>query len=268
MLHTKYNGVPVMIKTTLGVVVAGFISLLAANVCAEDNALTAALPNVTALTKKEECSAKQHNVMSSLGLGETVCTVSKYVSFDSISKAIGISAFQPNSRVDPLNPSDNVEDFVRYSPTFFTRLNELYSKDTDHMIYGFLYKHFLTNSTRLFYMTGKDMRDNKKLGSLTLAQYKQVAKDSKPLFTYAIAQCRNTQAAIVKSFGTNYRYSDTFKYCGKSATASLFWYRRQLDGSNDALFKLLDTILKTQDPDFYSQLLSVRAKTPATTATH
>jgi len=259
-----------MIKTILSVITAGFISIFVLTAFAEENALSSAIPNVATLTKKEECSAKQHTVMSSFGLGEMACTISKYVSFDSISKTVGISAFQPNSRVDPLNPSDNVEDFVRYSPQFFTRLNELYSKDTDHMIYGFLYKHFLINSTRLFYMTGKDMRDNKKLDSLTLVQYKQATKDSKPLFAYSIAQCRKTQAAIVKSFGTNYHYPETFKYCGKSATASLFWYRRQLDGSNDALFKLLDTVLKTQDPDFYSQLLSVKTTVPSvkTSTTH
>ncbi len=201
---------------------------------------------------------RQQGVLASLGLGEMACTISKYISFDSISKAIGISAFQPNSRIDPLNPSDNVEDFVRYSPKFFTRLNELYSKDTDHMIYGFLYKHFLINSTRLFYMTGKDMRENKKLNTITMPQYKQIINNSKPVFASSIAQCKNTQKAIVKSFGARYNYADTFKQCGKSATASLFWYRRQLDGSGDALFKLLDVILKTQDQDFYSQLIAAR----------
>jgi len=251
---------------------SGFLLLALAcahpvSVIAEENALSAALPSVTSLGKTEECSSKQLNVLSSIGLGDMACTISKYISFDSIGKAIGVSAFQPNSRSNPLSPSDNVEDFVRYSPRFFTRLNELYLKDTDRMTYGFLYKHFLTNSTRLFYMNAKDLRDHKRLDALTMSQYKKVINDSKELFSSSIAQCKKTQAAMVKTFGANDNYTNTFKECGKSATASLFWYRRQLDGSGDALFMLLDSILKTQDQEFYSQFnLVSRNNIPATSA--
>jgi hypothetical protein len=238
-----------------------WLALPHAALAAETNSLAAALPDVTALTKKEECSEKQHSIMASLGLGEMACTISKYVSFESIGKAVGVSPFQPNSRNNPLNPSDDVNDFVRYSPRFFTRVNELYTQDSDRAIYSFLYKHFLTESTRLFYMTGQDLRDNKKLNTLTLAQYKQASKDSKPLFTDAMARCKATQVHLFKAFGPNARYTETFSKCGKSTTASLFWYRRQLDGSNDALFLLLDNILKTQDKAFYAQLKAVTKHT-------
>jgi len=220
---------------------------------AQENALSAALPSVTSLSKKEECSAKQHNMMTSIGLGETACTLLKYVSFDSISNAVGISAFQDNSRKNPLTPSDNVEDFVRYSPKFFTRVNEVYLKDSDNVIYGFLYKHFLTNSTRLFYMAGNELRSSSKTNAVTLSQYKQASDNSKALNVTSAAQCKSVQAAVVKKFGVSYNYKETFSQCGKSGTATLFWYRRQLDGSGDALFALLDSVLKTQDQEFYSQ---------------
>jgi hypothetical protein len=246
---------PINLSTLLaGGLLVSFLTLPHHALAADSNSLAAALPDVTALTKKEQCSEKQSTIMSSLGLGEMACTISKYVSFDSIGKAVGVSPFQPNSRNNPLNPSDNVNDFVRYSPHFFTRINELYSQDTDRTIYSFLYKHFLIQSTRLFYMTGQDLRDNKKLSTLTLAQYTQASKNSKLLFADAMARCKRNQVLIFKAFGPNYRYTDTFSKCGKSTTASLFWYRRQLDGSSDALFLLLDNVLRTQDKEFYTQL--------------
>lgn len=258
-----------MLKTIFNLMTLGMLLLLSSTVFAADSSLSDALPSTELLAKKEECSKKQHSMMSSLGLGDTACTLSKYVSFDSISKAVGISAFQTNSRNNPLDPSDNVEEFVRYSPDFFTRVNDLYSKDSDNAVYGFFYKHFLTNSTRLFYMAGKNFRDNTKPSTVTLAQYKKAVNNSKPLNISAAAQCKNSQASIVKTYGVTYNYKETFSQCGKSGNATLFWYRRQLDGSSDALFTLLDNVLKTQDEQFYSQLkLAVKTGAQKTAAAH
>jgi len=227
-----------------------FILLLSTLARSEDNALAAAIPDVTAL-KAEQCTANQSKLMESLGLGQMACTISKHISFDSLSKATGTSAFQSGSRTNPLNPSDNVEDFVRYSPAFFSRINELYMKDTDIFIYSFLYKHLLANSSRLFYLTGKNLRDTQQLQKLTMEKYKVAIDNSKTERTKAIAQCKTTQANFKKQLGATQKYTETFQKCGKSGNAIFFWYRRQLDGSGDALFALLDNILKTQDAEFH-----------------
>jgi hypothetical protein len=218
----------------------------------EDNALEAAMPDVTAL-KVEECSASHTKLLGSVGLGQMACTVSKHINFDSLSKSLGVSAFQSGSRTNPLTPSDDVEDFVRYSPAFFSRVNQLYMKNPDSFIYGVLYKYLLDNSTRLFYLTGKNLRDTRRLQKLTLEQYKTAINDSsKTTWKNATAQCKNTEALFKKQLGAGAaRYADTFKQCGKSGTAVFFWYRRQLDGSGEALFTLLDNILRTQDGEFY-----------------
>lgn len=216
----------------------------------EDNALAAVIPDVTTL-KAEQCTANQSRLMESLGLGKMACTISKHINFDSLSKATGTSAFQSGSRTNPLSPSNDVEDFVRYSPTFFSRVNEMYMKDTDIFIYSFLYKHLLANPSRLFYLTGKNLRDTRQLQSLTMEKYKVAIHNSKAERQKAIAQCKTAQAAFKKQLGATPKYTETFQKCGKSGNAIFFWYRRQLDGSGDALFNLLDNILKTQDAEFH-----------------
>lgn len=227
-----------------------FILLFSTFAHSEDNALAAAIPDVTTL-KTESCTANQSKLMESLGLGQMACTISKHINFDSLSKSLGTSAFQAGSRTNPLNPSDNVEDFVRYSPAFFSRVNELYMKDTDVFLYGFLYKHVLANPSRLFYLTGKNLRDTRQLQQLTLEKYKAAINNSKTERKKAITQCKSTQAAFKKQLGATPKYTETFQQCGKSGNAVYFWYRRQLDGSGDALFILLDNILKTQDAEFH-----------------
>lgn len=226
------------------------ILLFSTVVHGEDNALAAAIPDITDL-KAEQCTANQSKLMESLGLGKMACTISRHINFDSLSKSLGTSAFQSGSRTNPLNPSDNVEDFVRYSPAFFSRVNELYMKDTDIFIYSFLYKHLLANSSRLFYLTGKNLRDTKQLQHLTMEKYKAAINDAKNVRKKAVTQCQTTRAAFKKQSGATSAYTETFQSCGKSGNAIFFWYRRQLDGSGDALFALLDNILKTQDAEFY-----------------
>ncbi len=222
-----------------------------------DNALSEAIPHITQLNA-EKCSASQSKLLESLGLGQMACTISKHINFDSLSKSLGISAFQSNSRTNPLDPSDNVEDFVRYSPNFFTRLNELYLEDTDRFMYGFIYRNLLANSTRLFYLNGKVLRGSKAYSSLNLEQYKKAIAEAKTLHKSTTAYCKETHKTITKKFGTNDSYEETFQQCGKSGTATLFWYRRKLDGSGDALFTLLDNILKTQDAAFYQQIQTIK----------
>jgi len=185
------------------------------------------------------------------------CTISKHINFDSLSKSLGISAFQSGSRTNPLSPSNNVEDFVRYSPNFFTRINQLYMEDTDRLMYGFIYRNLLADSTRLFYMNGKYLRDSRQLQSLTMAHYKQAIANEN-LGKEAALRCQNAKKTVVKNTGVKNPYPETFKQCGKSGTATLFWYRRKLDGSDDALFTLLDNILKTQDAEYYQQINALK----------
>ena len=226
---------------------------------AADNALTSAIPDVTSLPA-EKCTSAQNRMLESIGLGTMACTLSKHLNIESLTAALGVPMFQPNSRTDVLNASDNIENFVRYNPKFFARMNEIYTGDPDHVIYRLTYKNLFMDSARIFYLTGLDMRQKKKLNGVTMAKYKTEATSKKLTDQTWNKECKDLIVNIQGINSTQSTYQDTFKQCNKAGNAALFWYRRQIDGSGEAMFSLLDSILKNQDNDFYTKSRQVLVK--------
>ncbi len=205
----------------------------------------------------KELSCKEngyHLRNQSIGLRTITCALRNSVSIQSIEKILGEPLFQTNTKADPYNYS-SANTFNRYNPSAIEKLNVLYSEGELKPAVSAIYADYFRNIARHYYSIALSLKNSPEFNQKYLALYKDAISKNKPINQSILMGCRNLGVFFPdreRRFKGSY-----YMQSMKNSNVAFFWFRRQVDGSFEEIFNLLEKVVIDNDSKYYREVQAI-----------